>query len=215
MCRNVNIYKLQHRDDLVALMAMDESGSYIKNLDVREPSLMPLQAWNGVQGLRRWWQQRQVPIRQDGLQAMLQTFQLDSTSQFLLNNLGLSLNDCYWVQPLSENLRWKDVSLFVNHFSERYMPDADDEYDFPYTPISSTGGTLMKRWIIRNGKRMLIKGNQRGSTAQQSMNEVFAGRLHRMQGCKNYVEYTAGTFRPQKEKKNSYAAFQKTSAVKI
>lgn len=31
----------------------------------------------------------------------------------MLDNLALSLTDCYWVRPIGSNLHWKDVSMFI------------------------------------------------------------------------------------------------------
>ena len=49
-------------------------------------------------------------------------------------------------------------------------------------------GELEKSWVIRQGSRILIKGNH-GSSSSESINEVIASHLHRRQGYDNYTEY--------------------------
>ena len=55
-------------------------------------------------------------------------------------------------------------------------------------PSASTQGELRKKWVIRDGKRCLIKGNY-GDSCQQSVNEVIATRLHEGQGRVPFTRY--------------------------
>ncbi|KIR01740.1 hypothetical protein P261_00554 [Lachnospiraceae bacterium TWA4] len=191
----MSLYKLQHKNDMVAIMEMDSEGRFITKVDVREKELLPLQAWNDMKGLTRWWEQRQVPMNQGGLKELLEYLQISSSAKFLIKNLGLSLNDCYWIQPIEENFRWEEINLFSNDFQSFDIRDEKDRERLFFTPTSSTGGELAKRWIVQNNKRMLIKGNQKGSSIQQSLNEVFASRFHELQGFNNYVEYKMTPFK--------------------
>ena len=49
-------------------------------------------------------------------------------------------------------------------------------------------GDLIKKWVIVDDTRCLLKGN-RGSNSQQSLNEVLASMLHEKQGFSNHVRY--------------------------
>ncbi len=193
----MNIYKLQHKDNLAAMIELDSEGRFITRLEVMEHDLLPPQAWNaGLKGISKWWEQRQVPANQDGIRELLEHLQIHSSAAFLMKNLGLSLNDCYWVQPVGENIKWEDVSLFSNIFRsfDIHEENEEDNIHMLFTPTSSTGGELAKRWVIQDGKRKLLKGNQKGLSIQQSLNEVFASHVHKLQGFDNYVEYQLASF---------------------
>ena len=49
-------------------------------------------------------------------------------------------------------------------------------------------GDLIKKWVIVDDTRCLLKGN-RGANSQQSLNEVLASMLHEKQGFSNHVRY--------------------------
>jgi hypothetical protein len=54
---------------------------------------------------------------------------------------------------------------------------------------ATSQGELQKKWCIAgDGRRYLIKGNY-GDSYQQSLNELFAARLHEQQGFKHFTSY--------------------------
>lgn len=57
-----------------------------------------------------------------------------------------------------------------------------------YSPSASLQGDLIKKWLIVDDTRCLLKGN-RGANSQQSLNEVLASMLHEKQGFSNHVRY--------------------------
>lgn len=67
-------------------------------------------------GLSKWWSRRSVPVSQSGVAEMIKEAGYSTTSEYLTANLGLSLNDYYWIRPVDARLCWKDVSLFSNDF---------------------------------------------------------------------------------------------------
>ena len=42
---------------------------------------------------------------------------MSDPADYLIQNLGLSLTDYYWMKPVGSHLKWKDVNLFENAFS--------------------------------------------------------------------------------------------------
>jgi hypothetical protein len=118
------------------------------------------------------------------LERMLHTNGISGCGKFLLKNLGLSLTDYYWIKPVNRNIKWADVNLFDNDFKENVMTSIGDEI----APNSSIGGELEKSWIIKDGKRCLLKGNH-GELSSESINEAIAAKLHEMQGYGNYTKY--------------------------
>lgn len=130
------------------------------------------------------------------MKAVLQKLGYSSTNSALVNNLALSLSDCYWIQPRGESLTWKDTNLFTNDFVDSFgeitinpdhMIDLRKETKFN---CATSQGELQKKWCIaKDGRRYMIKGNY-GQSYQQSINEIFATELHKKQGFSNFTPYS-------------------------
>ena len=191
-------YELMHKDDVVASLQLDDlSGAILKVTPGANPELLPLGGSQGADSLRKWWLRRAVPISQGNIAALLQQEGIPSTQSLLVRNLGLSLSDHYWIRPNGSELTWKDVSLFSNSFRD---PLESMQIQHPhgaaststqtpaYSPSASLQGDLIKKWLIVDDTRCLLKGN-RGANSQQSLNEVLASMLHEKQGFANHVHY--------------------------
>ena len=143
-----------------------------------------------------WWRDRAIPKTRHGAKNALQKLGYTSTNSALVNNLALSLSDCYWIQPRGENLTWKDINLFTNDFVDSFgeitinhdhMIDLRKETRFN---CATSQGELQKKWCIdKKGRRYMIKGNY-GQSYQQSLNEIFATQLHQQQNFENYTPYS-------------------------
>lgn len=188
---------LMHKDDIVTAISIDDiSGAIVRISQNGEQDLLPLGGVQSPDALRKWWLRRAVPINQGHIARYVQEADIPSTQNLLVNNLGLSLSDHYWIKPINSSLEWKDVSLFSNSFRDEigsrqlHTPEEQLEYatSSAYSPGASLQGDLIKKWIIRNGERCLIKGNK-STHSQQSLNEVLATMLHQKQGFKNHVTY--------------------------
>ena len=163
-------YDLMHKDDVVASLQLDDlSGAILKVTPSASPELLPLGGSQGADSLRKWWLRRAVPISQGNIAALLQQEGIPSTQSLLVRNLGLSLSDHYWIKPSGSELTWKDVSPFSNAFSS--LSEAASAHF--YSPDAALQGDLIKKWVIVDDTRCLLKGN-RGANSQQSLNEVLA-----------------------------------------
>lgn len=187
------IYTLMRKDTPLVALDMSRTGDIIR---IGSPvkgaeELLPLQNRLDENGLVKWWNNRAVPIQQGHIREMLEKKGYVNAKDFLVDNLGLSLTDYYWIRPANEDLSWRDVSLFSNDFKGNL--EAIEEltgYKNPscYTPNSSLQGQLEKSWIISNGKRMLIKGN-RDNLSCESINEYIATKTHQAQQFTNFTPY--------------------------
>lgn len=178
-------YELMHKDDVVASLRLDDlSGAILKVTPGTNPELLPLGGSQGADSLRKWWLRRAVPISQGNIAALLQQEGIPSTQSLLVQNLGLSLSDHYWIRPQKSDLTWKDVSPFSNAFGD-LSETASAQF---YSPDAALQGDLIKKWVIVDDTRCLLKGN-RGANSQQSLNEVLASMLHEKQGFANHVQY--------------------------
>lgn len=178
-------YVLQHKDIPVAVLMMDETGTVTDIGDKLNRRYLPVFCSDHA-SIRTWWSGRAIPANRQGLKADLLKCRIFTPGQLLIQNLGLSLTDCYWLRPFDQLCRWKDVNFFENSFYDSVIGIglADSTMDLcgvsPLIPSSSLQGELRKKWIIIDGDRVLIKGND-GRGSQQSLNEVFATLLHQKQ----------------------------------
>ena len=178
-------YELMHKDDVVASLQLDDlSGAILKVTPGTNPELLPLGGSQGADSLRKWWLRRAVPISQGNIAALLQREGIPSTQSLLVRNLGLSLSDHYWIRPQKSDLTWREVSPFSNAFGD-LLETASTQF---YSPEAALQGDLIKKWVIVDDTRCLLKGN-RGANSQQSLNEVLASMLHEKQGFSNHVRY--------------------------
>ena len=185
-------YYLMRRDEVLTLCDFTGDGQMISYSErFREPELMPLGYRIYPDYLKRWWSDRKIPLSQGRVEEMLRSKGIFDSSDYMLRNLGRSLTDYYWMKPMDSDLKWKDVNLYDNDFKENILSDKwenSSERSFSYSPNSSLKGELEKTWAIRNGKRVLIKGNH-GDSSSESINEVIACDVHKSQGYDNYTEY--------------------------
>jgi len=117
--KDVKVYYLMHRDDIVTTLAFDEvSGSIIHIGKKVNRELLPLGANISTSDLKGWWARRAVPLNQGNIRVLLQENNIPTTQNYLLLNLGMSLTDHYWVNPVDKFYKWEDVNLFVNDFRD-------------------------------------------------------------------------------------------------
>ena len=127
-----------------------------------------------------WWKGRGIPATRRGLQRVLDEAGVFVPEELAMRNLGLSLSDQYWIQPRGSDLAWDDINFFNNDFER--VSDRTDSYSPVSTsvgahPDNTSDGNLGKRWMIRDGRRMLLK--EGGALNQEPYNEVVATALHR------------------------------------
>ena len=197
MIRQAKEYFLMHKDIPVCLMEISEDG-VLGNVRRNEAAKehFPLGGQMNNMKFHEWWRDRAIPKTRHGAKSALQRLGYSSTNSALVNNLALSLSDCYWIQPRGEGLTWKDTNLFTNDFvdtfgeitiNQDHMIDLRKETRFN---CATSQGELQKKWCIdKEGRRYMIKGNY-GQSYQQSLNEIFATKLHQQQRISNYTSYS-------------------------
>ena len=190
-----NKFYLMRKNEIITLVQFNENGdmtAFSKNIPESSKDLAPL-AYHSTTDtwLIQWWANRTIPLTRDQLATFLKAKGFSTAGQYLVQNLGLSLTDYYWIKPIDSSLTWEKVNLYDNPFHEdvflsRKEPESDG---IPrYTPNGSLQGNIEKTWTISEGKRYLIKGNQ-STLSTESINEVIASRMHELQGYDNYTDY--------------------------
>ncbi|MDR1796624.1 MAG: excisionase, partial [Clostridiales Family XIII bacterium] len=182
-------YTLMHKTVPVLALEIDTETSAIFSIGEvfcaeRVPVGVEMQDGRPVRkSLNDWWQGRAIPASRSGLREALEALRISSTGLLLLKCFGLSLSDHYWVDAKDKPLDWDSVNFFNNEFSEdvgnalfgRAPADGGAELDL-LSPDNTSDGWLKKKWVVADGKRLLLKG---GSVPyfQEPLNEVLASDI--------------------------------------
>lgn len=137
--------------------------------------------------LSYWWSHRAIPRARHGIEAKLAELGVSETYDLPFRSMGLSLSDQYWVRPYDADIRWEDINFFENDFDEAEVADwmADVGLD---SPDNTSDGVLSKRWVCRDGQRILLKGGT--LLEQEPYNEVIATELFsRLLSKSDFVPY--------------------------
>lgn len=135
---------------------------------------------NMLANFNSWWRGRGIPQTRHRLDALLNEAGVALPQELIQRNLGLSLSDHYWIRPIDSALAWEDANFFNNDFNQVSLITAEfvvDGKTAAAKPDNTSDGNLEKRWVCRNGKRLLLKGGTQ--YGQEPYNEVVATALHR------------------------------------
>ena len=178
------LFKLMHKDVEVCNLALDiASGQIVEVGAINNHKFLPIinleqntTYINYKQELSNWWSRRAIPMTRKGMPAALSILNKQNTGQLLIDNLGLSLSDHYWIKPFGEKYTWADVNLYENSFTDafgdfQFTNNKENLLDLchktTFTPSASLQGELKKKWIIdKKNRRILIKGNYDGNIQQ-------------------------------------------------
>ncbi|MDR0875443.1 MAG: excisionase [Clostridiales Family XIII bacterium] len=179
-------YFLMHKNIAVCDLTIDSATNAISRIaEIFAPEHLPVgtpfkDGRADRKFLNDWWTSRAIPASRSGLREALEAMRISSPGLLLTKCFGLSLSDQYWVRPKAKDLAWSDVNFFENKFSEDvgnalFGKAAGDDLDL-MSPDNTSDGWLKKKWIIADGRRMLVKGGS-GPAYQEPLNEVIAGIL--------------------------------------
>jgi len=191
---------LMHKNIPVVDMEIDdEVGAIAKLLTTHDIRHLPLGIAVFKTGIDRkmlndWWIGRSIPASRDGIREALETLEICNTALLLSKCYGLSLSDQYWVCPKGSGLQWKDINFFHNDFSKDIgeilfgHEPADPANVSLMSPDNTSDGWLRKKWLIADGKRILMKGGS-DPYQQEPFNEVIASAIMGRLGIR-HIPYT-------------------------
>lgn len=128
----------------------------------------PVQLRNSVnleESIARFISSRKIPQNRSFSKRIIEETGSDPFMGYIDISFGLSLNDSLWIVPEEKAyLKWKEVNLYKNPFSERLQMASFGlgyEGNSPYkiSPEFTTNGMLKKCWIRENDKIFLLKSN--------------------------------------------------------
>lgn len=188
-----NVYGFMHKDIVLALLSIEDDIITGIRLNPETVNFYPIGYEKTKKGITKFLKNRGVPATRKGIRGNLEGL---TSFKYMLQNLGLSLTDCYWLKPSNSNFTWNSVNLFKNDFKDRFSLDLSFDQNglmgkTNFIPSASLKGDLQKKWLIASdGTRVLIKGNY-SDGCLQSISEVFASEIYKRQPFKiPFVNYT-------------------------
>lgn len=178
----------------------DELHAFTKVTDIYDfhhapPAILDHTGSPGRRPLNDWWTNRAIPASRNHLAKDFPY--LDNVLSLPEQNLGLSLSDRYWMTDHPNEFQWEDVNFFDNPFSDDLgvitLGEKQQSHNLSenmFSPNSTLNGDLQKKWIIQDGRRILLKSGS-GPFRQEPYNEVVATQLHSaLLSEADFVSYT-------------------------
>lgn len=206
-------YTLYHKTLPVIEFELNRDGYVTKIYEIKNPAHIPVQFFENCKipehddyyalydKILRWMIERGIPSSRKNLKSVLSILDVNSSDELAKRSFYLSLSDQYWCAPTEHNLDWNDINFFTNNFSDDIgallldrKPNriSSDRY---HSPNNTSQGNLSKKWVIRNKKRIMVKGGS-GTEQLEPLNEVLASEIFRRLGM-NHVHYD---FKPRERK---------------
>ncbi len=197
-----NIYELRLYDTPLLEFTLEEQGlglaaEIISVTDDRE-HLFPLDLQLSEEGILNWLRNRVIPKNRAFVEEILKTLGLSTgkTKDIIDVCKGLSLNDSFWIVPVSFAGTFAEYNLYENEFSEilslvAYTGIGQSNRPFTASPELTTGGILPKAWRRSDkGEIYLYKGGTSGAanTGNEPYSEFYACQIARVMGL-NAVSY--------------------------
>ena len=185
-------YVLMHKElPVLSLELSDASGRVVQIGQVHSHEHLPTGVARPGRGdaasmdsytVNKWWQGRSIPAKRSGIADVLSRLSIGGTSLLAAKCFGLSLSDQYWLCPKGQTMRWREINFFDNGFSEdlgelllgKYIKPIEDISLM--SPDSTSDGVLQKKWLVIDGKQMLMKGASH-AFRQQPYNEAIAAAV--------------------------------------
>lgn len=188
-------FYLMHKDIVVCQLYISKDGEMTLGLkNSNALNHIPLGGRLNDSSFSSWWKSRYIPETREGIKRALKAVGYESAGNALVDNLALSLTDCYWIKPKDSFLKWNDVNLYKNDFVDvigdaLFTGKTKIKINKNKFKIGSSSGELKKKWCVDEAnKRILVKGNI-GKSFQQSLNEIFISKIHKQLNPRYALEY--------------------------
>lgn len=181
----IDEYYLMHKNIKVAKFSMNEIGNQIKVIEIYNKKHMPYGTHVSdrivSEKFEEWKNDRRIPVDRPYLMQVYKKTR-KSVPELEILNLGLSMCDCYWFQPVDRDYKWENINFHDNGFGTeigRMLINATSSTPKSIkTPNTTLPGECPKMWARFNNTNYLVKGcrNYNGRKIE-ICNEVFASLL--------------------------------------
>jgi hypothetical protein len=180
-------YVLKHKNKNVMLFEMDNENYRILGInDIIDSERLPFHIENnnnmidcGIQ-LDTWIKGRGLSGSREDIKDIKKLFATDNVHKLTVDSHGLNLTDHYWFHRTEQDIKWEDVNYFDNNFDELKQPENHepviDRSVKNQSPNFCVDGSIVKRWVLLNKDRMLLKGSK-FKIMQEPFNEWIASMI--------------------------------------
>lgn len=186
-------YILKNKDKNLVLFSIDDG--FI------EPEITEIVKYDEVglppefTDISSWIENRNYAKHKEHLKKWLKEWGIDNSYGFINLTHCLSLNDSLWVDNENSNLKWSQINLYENEFSDVVAKTAFNS-GLKGLKLSSTSpeftseGSFEKCWMQENGTVLLYKKGGTGAInfGLEPYSEFYASQIASFI-CKDYVSY--------------------------
>lgn len=182
-------YFLMHKNEKCGVLFLDEKINRIIDYKDMNNRMSPFLGNATLDKMIKWWEARSVPASRIAIQDMIRKTGCVNAETYLAKNLALSMTDTYWIKPENTQIDYDNIKF--SNFAAYNNGKVPYHNMTSYDPNASLGGQMEKYWDLENKPPVLVKESYK-YYGQQSLNEVFATKLHEMQDTKiPFVKYHA------------------------
>lgn len=196
---NDNNFVLMNKDNVVKnfKVVYDQYNDFKFIEDTMCYSSLPI----GYKDIHNWLSNRQAPKHREHINELLVKCGCDNLDGYIRITHALTLNDTFWVKPITSPLTWDKVSLYKNKFNEviariAFEGGMHGELFSSTSPEFGTDGNYAKCWIRdKNDDIYLVKGGSEGArnTGREPFSECYASQIASIV-CKDSVNYEMTMF---------------------
>ncbi len=125
----------------------------------------------GFNDISTWLNNRNYAKHKQHFKKWLSEWGIDTIQGFIDITHGLGINDCLWVKNIDSDLKWEEINLYSNQFSDIAQQTAFDSglYGLKLSstdiisPEFTSEGTAPKCWKNENGTIFLYKSKLSGA----------------------------------------------------
>lgn len=180
MNKNTKVLKFERRNGIIRIV------------EVYNDSSVPFSCKRNYDRFSSWIQDRPIPTNQEHINAVLESVNITSRDvlELLKVNSGFSLNDSYWIVPLtsndvtSPNITWDSNNLYSNDFSESlgmvtFFGNPSSLGGTLHSPEITNQGSVGKAWRQEHNSLVLYKKASEGAAnfGKDHWSEVIASRI--------------------------------------
>jgi hypothetical protein len=174
-------YILKHKNIDVLLFDMNNEDYTITDIKkIYDYNRLPFNLENRVNNIEcasrlgTWIKSRGLSGSRKDIPEIKRIFNTDNIHKLTVDSYGLNLTDHYWFHKTDNDLKWEKFNYFDNEFDQlkqsgNYSPVIDNSVNNT-SPNFCVDGSIVKRWVVNNGDRMLLKGS-RYKNMQEPYNE--------------------------------------------
>ena len=104
-------FYVKNKDTILAVVAYNGFMFVIEDINYSVANIKFLRFLQSNEDFNAWLNRRQSPFSRENMHELFKESSIKSIIDFITTSKCLSLNDTFWICSISDNLKWKDVSL--------------------------------------------------------------------------------------------------------